>query len=643
MEQNTKPLWEDSNADEQQNGMVANMESPDSINSPKSFQEPAFGYNVEVEFRNEAKEPAEILTVDGAPPKVASEELLNTSDDSRNKVTSNEIPRNAEILRNDEDSSKEHEPLVMAEKLSLSSGIDSSSEHSHEMNANVEIPASVEPEEKETSEPATMIDEEQEYSRQLRKSSKKLSRRLKLESEKTRQDEPGVQTGMEDNKQEHERNGLVDEIDGAKRTNGESRDINAPQREVTDYQGSTGDTVDTPGEKLTVDGHGTADNTVEVKGLGEQRRFQEDLSRMTEDDHSTDVALAVKSQEVENLLMKIKELEEKNSLLSEENRDLKKSCRTFEGKSRLKERELEDLEDEKNNMAVQMQEMSADLHSMRAENTELRTSLAEAKTKLNDVDGWVTREVFEDIRGQLSVSMEEVERKEEDINDLRKNMEEIKEENKKIKVLELEVEKLNERIKEDKRDQEGMKKDIQDKLAQIRGHERENEKLRGLIEEGQKEKQVVEMKLDETENEVNIGKKRHAEERKELQKNLTDREYEVLIMKEEKKELCMKLRSIESTVETLREEMKKKDGEHEAAIAEMKQQNDIKDQVGFAVNVYLAVTHDFILVDFAKIANYLSFQSLSVTVSTLEQLVTERDQRIKELKKKLARSVRFHM
>ena len=126
-----------------------------------------------------------------------------------------------------------------------------------------------------------------------------------------------------------------------------------------------------------------------------------------------------------------------------------------------------------------------------------------------------------------------------------------------------------------------MKSDIKDKLNQIRDLVAEGEKLRGLVEEREKGKQDVEKKLEEAENEVSDGNTKRAEEKKEFQKRLSDREYEVLIMKEEKKELCVKLKSLESTIDSLQEELKKKQSEHEAVIAEMKQQNKIKDEVCF--------------------------------------------------------------
>ena len=390
-----------------------------------------------------------------------------------------------------------------------------------------------------------------EYSQQLRKSSKRLSERLRLQG-KPRIEGQAVEIGVDTGNQE-ESTTVGDVVDGK---NGE-------------IEGDDGLSVNTPNGFTDVAPR-VSEKEVVVNGTGDETVSKEPENH---------VSVPNMVQEFNEATERIKELQNENSLLAEDNRELKKKCRTFEGKSRLKERELEEMESEKNELADQVHEMAAELHSLRATNTELRTEVDEANTKLGDVDGWVTREVFEDIRGQLSLSAEECETKDEEIREIQKKCKVLEVENKKVHELEAEVQKLNEKIKEGNDELEGVRRDMKGKEKQILQLERETKEIENSLQEKENEKQEKEKRITEVETEMEELKKNHEMKKKDLQKRVSDREYEILIMKEEKKELCVKMKSFESNVETLREEMKKKEEEHEAAIVEMEKQSAIKDEV----------------------------------------------------------------
>ena len=395
-----------------------------------------------------------------------------------------------------------------------------------------------------------------EYSQQLRRSSKRLSDRLRFQN-KPRIEGQAVEIGI-DVENQGDSSMPEDTVDGKP---GET-DTNGDKT-----QDNNGLSVDIP-ENIQQD----LSASVEGKRSGHEAVIEE-----TEDETSSKEP--EREQQMNKVLERVSELENENLLLVEDNRELKKQCRTFEGKSRLKERELEEMESEKNELTNQFQEMAAELHSLRAMNTELRTEVDEANTKLSDVDGWVTRDVFEDIRGQLSISEEECERKDEEIREIEKKCKNLEVENRKVQELEVEVEKLNERIQEGKKESEEVKKDMKGKEKRIGELELEIKEMENSLQEKENVNEEKEKRIQDMETEMEMLKKNHEIETKDLQKRASDREYEILIMKEEKKELCVKLKSFEGNVETLREELKKKDTEHEEAIAEMEKQSIIKDEV----------------------------------------------------------------
>mgnify|MGYP002803518216 CR=1 FL=1 len=436
-----------------------------------------------------------------------------------------------------------------------------------------------------------------EYSEQLRRSSKRLSDRLRFKN-KPRIEGQAVEIGIDVENQSDSSmpEDTVDIKPGETNTNGDK---------TQDNNGLSVDIPENTQQDLSASVAGDVPG-VSVKDFETKRSGHEAVIEESEDETSSKEP--EREQEMNKVLERVSELENENLLLVEDNRELKKQCRTFEGKSRLKERELEEMESEKNELTNQFQEMAAELHSLRAMNTELRTEVDEANTKLSDVDGWVTRDVFEDIRGQLSISEEECERRDEEIREIEKKCKNLEVENKKVQELEVEVEKLNERIKENKKESEEVKKDMKGKEKRILELDLEIKKMENSLQEKENENEEKEKRIQDMETEMEMLKKNHEIETKDLQKRASDREYEILIMKEEKKELCVKMKSFEGNVETLREELKKKDTEHEEAIAEMEKQSVIKDE------------------------------SLSVMVSNLEELVNERDMRIKQLKKQIALS-----
>ena len=404
-----------------------------------------------------------------------------------------------------------------------------------------------------------------EYSQQLRRSSKRLSDRLRFQN-KPRIEGQAVEIGI-DVENEGELSTPKDTVDGKPgEADDKTQDNNGLSIEIPK------DTQQDLSASVPVDVTRVSVEEPVAKQPGHEGVVEEIENEIASKEPGNEA-------EMNKVLERVKELENENSLLAEDNRELKKQCRTFEGKSRLKERELEEMESEKNELTNQFQEIAAELHSFRATNTELRTELDEANTKLSDVDGWVTRDVFEDIRGQLSLSEEECDKKDEEIREIEKKCKNLEVENKKVHDLEVEVEKLNERIKEDNKELEGVKRDLKGKEKQILELELETQKVENSLQEKENEKQEKEKRVQEIETEMEMVKKNHEIERKDLQKRVSDREYEILIMKEEKKELCVKMKSFESNVETLREEVKKKDAEHEAAIAEMEKQSIIKDEV----------------------------------------------------------------
>ncbi|CAB3993056.1 predicted protein [Paramuricea clavata] len=449
-----------------------------------------------------------------------------------------------------------------------------------------------------------------EYSQQLRRSSKRLSDRLRFQG-KPRIEGQAVEIGIDAEKQ--------DDLSTLRDTNGDKRGETGDNVGISlDRTQSNNDlSIDVSKDiqqdlSASVPGDVSRESVEEpaAKQPGDEAALKETEDVTAPKEPGNEVSTPVVLPEVSEVLERINELQNENSLLIEDNRELKKQCRTFEGKSRLRERELEEMESEKNELANQVQEMATELHSLRAANTELRTEVDEANTKLSDVDGWVTRDVFEDIRGQLSLSAEECEKRDEEISEIQKKCKNLEVENKKMHDLAVEVEKLNERIKEDNKVLDEVKRDLKGKEKRILQLELETQKMENSLQEKENEKEEKENKLQEVEIEMEGSKKNHENEKKDLQKRLSDREYEILIMKEEKKELCIKMKGFENNVETLREELKTKDEEREAAIAEMEKQSAIKDE------------------------------SLSVMVSNLEECITERDLRIKQLKKQIALSVR---
>lgn len=410
-----------------------------------------------------------------------------------------------------------------------------------------------------------------EYSQQLRRSSKRLSDRLRFQGKPIIEGQ-AVEIGINTSNLDEMRtvkdsiNGSDDKIgkngevsiDRSEGSSGLSVDI--PKNNQSDLSVGGGDATGVSEGKVVLNGHAHVDETTTVEEPGKKIALP-----------GNEVSTPVISPEV---LKRVEKLESENLLLVEDNRELKKNCRTFEGRSRLKERELEGMELEKNDLTNQVQEMAVELHSLRAANTELRAEVDEANTKLGDVDGWVTRDVFEDIRGQLSVSAEECDKKDEEIREIEKRCKNLEMENKKMRELEMEVDKLNERIKEDKKAAEEARKNLKYKEKTVLELELKVEKLENSLQE-------KESKLAEVEAEAEDLRKTGAEEKKDMKKRVSDREYEILIMKEEKKELCVKMKSFENDVEKLREEMKKKDAEHEEAIAEIERQTAIKDEVCF--------------------------------------------------------------
>ena len=409
-----------------------------------------------------------------------------------------------------------------------------------------------------------------EYSQQLRRSSKRLSDRLRFQN-KPRIDGQAVEIGINAGNESDEST-LGNIFDGK---TGET------EGNVDITQGNNDLSTDIP--KDTHQDLSKSVSVVAVDGPVANRPGDEAALKATEDVNALKEPgnEPVVLPEVSEVAERVKELENENSLLAEDNRELKKQCRTFEGKSRLKERELEEMESEKNELANQFHEMAAELHSLRAANTELRAEVDEANTKLGDVDGWVTRDVFEDIRGQLSLSAEECEQKDEEIREIQRKCKDLEVENTKMHELEVEVEKLNERIKDDNKLLDGVKKDLKGKEKQILELELESQKMENSLQGKENEKQEKENRVEGLEIEMEMLKKNYELEKKDLQKQASDREYEILIMKEEKKELCGKMKAFESNVESLREELKKKDSEREAAIAEMEKQSAVKDEVCF--------------------------------------------------------------
>lgn len=406
-----------------------------------------------------------------------------------------------------------------------------------------------------------------EYSQQLRKSSKRLSDRLKLQG-KPRIEGQAVEIGVDAGNQDGVST-VEDSIDG-KRTEIEPGDVGGSIEDPANGKvGVNGDVVVS-----------RAPEEVEVKSSGIETALKGTEDETALKEPGSEVSASVVPPDVSEVFEKIKQVQNDNALLVEENRELKKNCRTFEGKSRLKKRELEEMEAEKNELTDQVQEMAAELHSLRAANTELRAEVDDANTKLSDVDGWVTRDVFEDIRGQLSLSAEECDKKDEEIEEIKKKCKSLEVENKKMHELEVEVQNLNERIEEGNKELAEVKRDLKGKEKQILELELETQKMENSLQEKENEKQEKEKQVVDVETEMEVLKNNHAVEKKDLQKRVSDREYEILIMKEEKKELCVKMKSFESNVETLREEVKKKDSDHEAFIAEMEKQSMIKDEVG---------------------------------------------------------------
>ena len=405
-----------------------------------------------------------------------------------------------------------------------------------------------------------------EYSQQLRKSSKRLSDRLRLQG-KARIEGKAVEIGVDASNQDGVST-VGDSIDG----------------KGLGMEGDVEGSIDVPSDsKVGVNGAmhvSKATDEAEVGDSGIETALIGTEDETAPKETGSDASAFVMPPKVSEVFEKNKGLQNENTLLVEENRELKKKCRTFEGKSRLKERELEEMEAEKNELTDQVQEMATELHSLRAANTELRAEVDEANTKLSDVDGWVTRDVFEDIRGQLSLSAEECDKKDEEIEEIQRKCKSLEVENKKMHELEVEVQKLNERIEEGKKELVEVKKDLKGKEKEILELELETQKMENSLQEMEKEKQEKEKQVLDVETEMEVLKNNHAVEKKDLQKRVSDREYEILIMKEEKKELCVKMQSFEGNVETLREEMKNKDAEHEATIAEMEKQSMIKDEVG---------------------------------------------------------------
>ena len=405
-----------------------------------------------------------------------------------------------------------------------------------------------------------------EYSQQLRKSSKRLSDRLRLQG-KPKIEGQAVEIGVDAGNQDGVST-VEDNIDGKR----------------TEIEGVVEGSIEDPADaKVGVNGNldvSRAPEEVEVKSSGIETVLTRTEDETSPKEPGNEVSASVVLPEVSEVYEKIKQVQNDNALLVEENRELKKNCRTFEGKSRLKERELEEMEAEKNELADQVQEMATELHSLRAANTELRAEVDDANTKLSDVDGWVTRDVFEDIRGQLSLSAEECDQKDEEIEEIQKKCKTLEVENTKMHELEVEVQNLKERIEEGNKELAEVKRDLKGKDKKILQLELETQKMESSLQEKENEKQEKEKQVVDVETEMTVLKASHAAEKKDLQKRVSDREYEILIMKEEKKELCVKMKSFESNVETLREEMKKKDAEHEATIAEMEKQTMIKDEVG---------------------------------------------------------------
>lgn len=405
-----------------------------------------------------------------------------------------------------------------------------------------------------------------EYSQQLRKSSKRLSDRLRLQG-KARIEGKAVEIGVDASNQDGVST-VGDSIDG----------------KGLGMEGDVEGSIDVPSDsKVGVNGAmhvSKATDEAEVGDSGIETALIGTEDETAPKETGSEASAFVMPPEVSEVFEKNKGLQNENMLLVEENRELKKKCRTFEGKSRLKERELEEMEVEKNELTDQVQEMATELHSLRAANTELRAEVDEANTKLNDVDGWVTRDVFEDIRGQLSLSAEECDKKDEEIEEIQRKCKSLEVENKKMHELEVEVQKLNERIEGGKKELVEVKKDLKGKEKEILELELETQKMDNSLQEMEKEKQEKEKQVLDVETEMEVLKNNHAVEKKDLQKRVSDREYEILIMKEEKKELCVKMKSFEGNVETLREELKNKDAEHEATIAEMEKQSIIKDEVG---------------------------------------------------------------
>ena len=418
-----------------------------------------------------------------------------------------------------------------------------------------------------------------EYSQQLRRSSKRLSDRLRFQG-KPRIEGQAVEIGIDAGKQD-DLSTLRDTIGDKRGETGDNVGISLDRTQSNDDLSIdvSKDTQQDLSASVPGDVSRESVEASAAKQPGDEAALKETEDVTAPKEPGNEVSTPVVLPEVSEVLERINELQNENSLLIEDNRELKKHCRTFEGKSRLRERELEEMESEKNELANQVQEMAAELHSLRAANTELRTEVDEANTKLSDVDGWVTRDVFEDIRGQLSLSAEECEKKDEEISEIQKKCKNLEVENKKMHDLEVEVEKLNERIKEDNKVLEEVKRDLKGKEKRILQLELETQKMENSLQEKENEKEEKENKLQEVEIEMEGSKKNHENEKKDLQKRLSDREYEILIMKEEKKELCIKMKGFENNVETLREELKTKDAEREAAIDEMEKQSAIKDEV----------------------------------------------------------------
>lgn len=513
--------------------------------SKGSDEKKDFSSNITIEARNDEIEKTDF--VDGALVRhVSSCPDLSQKDLLKNEESQNYgnlmVSKNFGLL-NSEDNLAEIGGLSTMNTTNL----DSSNEDLEE-NANVE---------------------EFNYSQQLRRSSKRLSDRLRLQN-KPRIEGKAVEISVNEEQSETKKENV--DVANSESFNVESSlSMNIPldlQSEVcVDLSSSKSEPDDIEINKNKI----VADSRVEMKVMLEQ----------------------------------ISELQDENIQLAEENRELKKQSRTFEGKSRFKQRELEEMIAEKNDLANQVHDMVTELHELRATNAELHKEISEANTKLNDIDGWVTRDVFEDIRGQLSLSEEKCDKKEEEIREIEKKCKVLEAENKKMLDLQTEVENLNIKIKEDNEGLKEVKRDVWRKEKRISELETESNKFENSLKEKDDEKQEMKSKMEETEAEIERLKMNHVIEKKNFKKNISDKEYEILIMKEEKKELCVKMNGFEGNMEALREEMKKKENEHKAIIAEMEKQNAIKDEVRILLSsANFVITRKIVLGSLSIIASF---------------------------------------